>query len=173
MKVSKINMSIDVRIAIARNLPDDLQDMVWKTYNDTYVLPYLMLDVDKKLHNNEFENVYDKISVLTKNAATTLFQLSSRHNMFFKICMDVAEDRICDSCITPTELGMLSMYQSIQENITHPHLLQLGLLGECDAMTSYYKNKIEGITDSLAILDKLFNMIVPCDIRDAMLLDIF
>ena len=138
MKVSRVNMSIDVRIAIARNLPEDLQDMVWKTYNDTYVMPYLMLDVETKLHNKEYESIYDDISVLTKNIANTLYQFQLRHTMLFNICMDVAEDRICDMCITPTELAMLSMFQSIQKNINHPHLLQLGLLDECDTMTIYY-----------------------------------
>jgi len=173
MKLPRTNKSIDIRLAIARTLPEDLQGVIWKTYNDTHVMPFLMLDVEDKLRNKEYESIYNDTCDLTKNMASTLYQFNIRHNMLFKICMDVTEDRICDMCITPTELGMLSMFQSIQENISNTHLLHLELLGECDALTRMYKKKVDGMIDSLAILNKLFSMIVPYELRDGMMLDIF
>lgn len=151
--------SMVYRIAVARILPDELQSTIWTMYNSQYVLPDLMKTVETRVQNAKYEYVYDRYSEAVARFVGRICGMRSVDERWFNHCMEVAEDRICESCETPMEMVVYCMFQVVRDNITHPYLMRLGLLDQPRELQRYYHNKCDCIWQSRKTLITLTRMI--------------
>lgn len=156
-----MNTAIALRIAMAKDLPDELQEVIWKSYYTDTVLPWMMLALESKLLNNAYEKQFDRYRDYVIKQVNKLCALYQEHQLWFNINMDFIEDRLLDDVFFQDGCHLFDMYRVIKENITHPYLLRLNLIGMVDTVRSHGRKKIDACILCDMFLKRLIVMISP------------
>jgi hypothetical protein len=152
-------MKMDIRIQVARELPIELQEHIWKTYNNLYILPDLMYKVETLLFNQEYEILLVDCSVLLSNVVNKLSIYNSDYGLSFNIALDYAFDRLFD-CGSP-DFDKITLLNIIKDNINNPYLLRI-TLETTKMLDAYgYGDKCTQITVLMEKLRELYNIIMP------------
>jgi len=155
-----MNDSMATRIAMARTLPGELQEVIWTKYHEQYVIPDLMEAVEVKLQHNAYEVLYEEYVDMAAKFVHSLCVFKSGYENWFNVSMDIAEDRICDTYTCPKAMQLFCMLQDVRQHNTHPYLLRLLLIDQCSVGMN---DKIERLIEATDTLDKLSRMIIPQD----------
>jgi hypothetical protein len=164
-----MNTAIDLRVAMIKVLPDELQEVVWRKYYSDSVIPWLMMNIDLKLHNSDYEELFTKYHDYVVDIARRLCTLYQQNQLWFNMNMDFTEDRLMDIIFTTEGCEMFDMYQTIRENITHSYLLRLGLIDMVDRLRARGRNKVHACLLCNMMIQRLKAMIIP--IPDAIMED--
>lgn len=156
-----MNTSIELRVKIAKVLPGELQEVVWRRYYDNTVLPWLMVEINVKLRNNDYEELYTRYHVYVVELANRLCSFYRDNQLWFNMNMDFAEDRLLDVVFTMEGRELFDMYLTIKENISHSYLLRLGLIGMIDQLRKNGRDKLHACILCNAMLQRLKVMILP------------
>lgn len=156
-----MNTAIALRIAMAKDLPDELQEIIWKSYYKDTVLPWLMLKVEMKQLNNAYEKRFDRYRDYVIKQVNKLCAFYLENQLLFNMNMDFAEDRLLDDVFFEDGRHLFDMYLIIKENITHPYLLHLNLIDMVDTVRSHGRKKIDACILCDMFLKRLIVMISP------------
>lgn len=156
-----MNTAMDLRVAIAKGLPDDLQEVIWRSYYTDTVLPWLMVEMEVKLQNKSYEKLFDKYCNYVVEQVNRLCPFYQENQLWFNMNMDFAEDRLLDVVFSQEGRELFDMYQVIKENITHPYLLCLDLIGMVDSLRSQGRKKLHACILCDMFLERLVAMIMP------------
>lgn len=151
---------MEIRLEVARKLPCELQEVVWKTYNDTYILPNLMDKVETTLFNNEYETLLDECSMLICNIVKNLFELKADYEVAFDIAVDYAFDRLLE-CGSPN-LDKVALLNVIKENIDNPYLLKI-TIENTEMIEAYGCSKCTQLHLLMETLQDVYDIIMPQD----------
>lgn len=149
---------MEVRIKIARSLPFEIQEQIWKTYNNMYVLPDLMDKVETTLYNKEYEGLVDDCSTLLSNIIDKLSRLNRDYDLAFDIAVEFAFDRLFE-CVSP-DLDKITLLHVIKDNISNPYLLKI-TLENTKMLDAYGCSKCTHIAVLMEKLEELYNMLMP------------
>ncbi len=149
---------MEVRIEIARRLPDELQEHIWKIYNNTYVLPNLMNDVEQLLFNKEYESLIEECSTLINKFIHKLIEFKNSFILAFDISIDVAFDRLFE-CNMP-DMDKIALLHVIKDNINNPHLLKV-TLENTEMLDAYGCSKSTRLYVLMEKLEDVYRIIMP------------
>jgi hypothetical protein len=149
---------MELRLEVARRLPCELQEVIWKTYNDIHILPNLMDEVETKLFNQEYETLLDDCSMLVCNIIESLLKLRNNYEIAFDISVDVAFDRLFE-CGSP-DVDKVALLNVIKDNIHHPYLLKI-TIENTEMMEAYGCSKSTQIHVLMETLQDVYNIIMP------------
>ena len=110
---------------IARLLPGELQELVWKRYYGSFVLPNMMEKVENVLCNKEYEAIQEECSVVIQILVENMASLYESSEVAFNVSLDFAYDRVFE-CNSP-DLDKVALLNVIKENIHNPHLLAISI----------------------------------------------
>jgi hypothetical protein len=149
---------MDIRLDVARKLPDELQEVIWKTYNNMHILPGLMDKVETIMYNKEYEGLLDQCSILVCNITENLLKLKNDYEMAFDISVDFAFDRLFE-CGSP-DLDKVALLNVIKDNITNPHLLKISIKNT-EMIEAYGCSKCTQIYVLMETLQNVYDIIMP------------
>jgi hypothetical protein len=149
---------MELRLEVARRLPCELQEVVWKTYNDMHILPSLMNIVETKLFNKEYERLLDECSTLVCKIIESLLKFRNDYELAFDIAIDVAFDRLLE-CGSP-DLDKVALLNVIKDNIDHPYLLKL-TIENTEMIEAYGCSKSTQIHLLMETLQDVYDIIMP------------
>lgn len=149
---------MEVRIQVARRLPDELQEHIWKLYNSKYILPDLLDKVELKLFNQEYESLSDECSVLINKTVKKLIEYKHQFILAFDISIDVAYDRLFE-CNVP-DVDKIALLGVIKEHINNPHLLKI-TLENTEMQDAYDCSKCTQLHVLMEKLEDVYRIIMP------------
>lgn len=149
---------MELRLNIARNLPIELQEVVWKTYNNIHILPNLMDEVEDKLYNKEYESLLDDCSVLVCDIIENLSKLKNNYEIAFDVAVDFAFDRILE-CGSPN-LDKVTLLNIIKINIDNPYLLKI-TIENTEMVEAYGCSKCTQLHVLMETLQDVYDIIMP------------
>ena len=149
---------MDIRISITRKLPYELQEHIWKTYNNMYILPDLMDKVETILCNTEYESLLEECSETIVNVIDSLSRYNSLHDVAFSISIDFAFDRLLE-CGSP-DLDKIALLHAIRDNISNPHLLKL-TIDNTEMIDAYDCSKCTQLYVLREKLEDVYHIIMP------------
>jgi hypothetical protein len=151
----------DIRYAVSVYLPDELQDMIWRKYHSTHVLPILLPIVEERLKNKEYEALLDTSVHTVDVIIRSLIHFKSTSDIGFNVSMDFVEDRVLDDS---WDNGLFDMYCTIKDNIHHYQLLKDAVLSTLHVTS---QSKTEALRSRVSTLRTLWRMIIPQEYDDS------
>lgn len=149
---------MEIRLEVARRLPCELQDVIWKTYNNIHILPILMDEVETKLFNKEYESLLDECSMLVCNIIESLLKLRNNYEIAFDIAVDFAFDRLLE-CGSP-DVDKIALLNVIKENIDNPYLLKI-TIENTEMIEAYGCSKSTQLHVLMETLQHVYDIIMP------------
>lgn len=149
---------MELRLDVARRLPCELQEVIWKTYNNLHILPILMDEIESKLFNKEYESLLDECSILVCNIIESLLKLRNNYEMAFDIAVDFAFDRLLE-CGSP-DLDKIALLNVIKENIDNPYLLKI-TIENTEMIEAYGCSKSTQLHVLMETLQHVYDIIMP------------
>lgn len=149
---------MDVRINITRKLPNELQELIWRVYNNSYILPDLMDRVETSLFNTEYERLLEEFSETNISIIANLSSYNSTYDVAFSISVDYAFDRLLE-CGSP-DLDKIALLHAIKDNISNPHLLKL-TIENTEMIDAYDCSKCTQLYVLKEKLEDVYNIIMP------------
>lgn len=149
---------MEVSIQVARRLPDELQEYIWKIYNNNYVLPCLMNQVEQVLYNKEYESLFEECSTLINNCIDKLLRFKNSYILAFDISIDVAFDRLFE-CNVP-DVDKIGLLNIIKDYINNPHLLKI-TLENTEMHDAYGCSKSTQLYVLMEKLEDVYRIIMP------------
>ena len=150
--------TMKVRLEVARRLPCELQEVIWKTYNDMYILPSLMNKVEETLFNEEYESLLEECSALVCNVIKSLLELKNDYEIAFDVAVDFAFDRLLE-CGSP-DLDKVTLLNVIKENIDNPYLLKI-TIENTEMIEAYGCSKCTQIHILMETLQGVYDILMP------------
>lgn len=149
---------MELRLEVARRLPCELQEVIWKTYNNMHILPDLIDSVETKLFNKEYESLYNECSMFVYNIIENLLKLRNNHEIAFDIAVDFAFDRLLE-CGSP-DLDKVALLNVIKENIDNPYLLKI-TIQNTEMTEAYGCSKSTQLHVLMETLQHVYDIIMP------------
>jgi hypothetical protein len=149
---------MDIRIKLARSLPFEVQEQIWKIYNNMYILPDLMDKVETSLFNKEYESLLEDCFLLVSNVIDKLTKLNSDYDLAFDIAVEFAFDRLFE-CGSP-DFDKIALLHVIKDNISNPYLLRI-TIENTKMLDAYGCSKCTHIIMLMEKLEDLYNMLMP------------
>ena len=149
---------MELRLEVATRLPCELQEVIWKTYNNMYILPVLIDAVETKLFNKEYESLYNEYSMFVCNIIESLLKLRNNHEIAFDIAIDFAFDRLLE-CGAP-DLDKVALLNVIKENIDNPYLLKI-TIENTEMLEAYGCSKSTRLHVLMETLQHVYDIIMP------------
>ena len=149
---------MELRLEVATRLPCELQEVIWKTYNNMYILPVLIDAVETKLFNKEYESLYNEYSMFVYNIIESLLKLRNNHEIAFDIAIDFAFDRLLE-CGSP-DLDKVALLNVIKENIDNPYLLKI-TIQNTEMTEAYGCSKSTQLHVLMETLQHVYDIIMP------------
>ena len=149
---------MELRLEVARRLPCELQEVIWKTYNNMHILPDLIDSVETKLFNKEYESLYNECSMFVCNIIENLLKLRNNHEIAFDIAVDFAFDRLLE-CGSP-DLDKVALLNIIKENIDNPYLLKI-TIQNTEMTEAYGCSKSTQLHVLMETLQHVYDIIMP------------
>lgn len=156
-----MNTAMDLRVKMVRTLPNEVQEVIWRSYFSDTVLPWLILEVEQKMLNASYEELFDKYHDIVVDTVERLRACFQHQELFFQMNMDFVEDRLFDVITTQEGREMFEMYQVIKDNITDPYLLKLELICLVDKLRTNGRGKLHSCILCRMMLARLRVMIAP------------
>lgn len=153
---------MELQLEVARRLPCELQEIVWKTYNNIHILPNLMDTVENKLGNKEHESLIDDCSIFVSNIIARLMALRNDYEIAFDIAIDFAFDRLLE-CGCPN-LDKVALLNVIKENIDKPYLLKI-TIENTEMLEAYGCSKSTQVHILMETLQHVYDIIMPQEIH--------
>lgn len=149
---------MELRLEVARSLPCELQEVIWKTYNNMYILPILMDEIEIKLFNKEYESLLHECSMLVCNIIESLLKLRNNYEIAFDIAVDFAFDRLleCGSA----DVDKIALLNVIKENINNPYLLKI-TIENTEMVEAYGCSKSTQLHVLMETLQHVYDIIMP------------
>jgi hypothetical protein len=114
-----------LRSAINTQLPDELQEVVWKKYFNTFVC------YEVNLYRNEisiYEGLYEKYCELLDKLIQVALNMFNRSEVEFNMTLDFLEDRLFDDLYNVDGIGILL---TLKNYIKNPYALKIELQTHC------------------------------------------
>lgn len=150
---------MDLRVGMAKTLPDELQELIWRSYYSDMVIPWLIPEVETRMLNGAYEELFDEYCNSVLEITHSLCDYYQHRQLFFTMNMDFVEDRLFDVIATQEGKDMFEMYQVIKDNIAHPYLLRLGLVDMVDKVRDNGRDKLQSCIWCKMMLSRLNIMI--------------
>lgn len=149
---------MDLYLTMLKELPVELQEVVWKTYHSTYVLPDLMKEVEDKLNIIEYNIVLKKCSALVQEIVDKLVAIYTQAQMGFEVCVDVAFDRLLEG--NQSNYDKIALLHIIKDNINNPYLMRI-MIENTEMVEAYGCSKCTQLHVLMETLQDVCDLVTP------------
>lgn len=145
---------MEVRIAMCRHLPDEVQEIIWRKYVKTKVVKEIDV-ITTPLHHQitTYDVAYENTRDTVKHCVGNMYRLYVNNPLYFAVLLDITEERVLDDIYSSE--GLFTIICHIRRFVSMPSLLAMELLHGPDFSKMKGIHRLQNIQTEVETINRM------------------